>query len=162
MMKSIKQILLISAFAFMISCSDDKIADFDTLRSQYSGVNEYDSLGRKIYEVDNDWQPECYKIPSFGGNHFCFYATYPLPATDTLTLWLASAIEGNYKVWLALNDSTVALALLDEVKPMGDFKLKIPYDNQKLHKNLVYRLFVESTDFKTNQTQKRFGDVIWK
>jgi hypothetical protein len=161
-MKILKYISLITIIAIAFSCSDDKIADFDTLRSQYSGVSEYDSLARKLNQVDTDWEPECYKIPGFGKNHFCFYAAYPLPATDTLTLWLASAIEGNYKIWLALNDSTVAVALLDEVKPMGDFKLKIPFDNEKLHRNLVYRLFVESTDSKTNQTQIRFGDVIWK
>ena len=161
-MKTINFILLTTIIAFAISCSDDKIADFDTPRSQYSGVSEYDSQSKKIKQVDNDWEPECYEIVGFGNHHFCFYATYPLPANDTLKLWIASGIVGNYKIWLALNDSTVALPLIDEKKTIGDFVLKIPFDEEKLHRNLVYRLFVESTDSVTNKTQIHFGDVIWK
>lgn len=160
-MKYIKYITLIILLIMILSCSDDKIVDSNTPISQYSGVNEYDENGSKTKEVDNDWQPECYKIPSFGENHFCIYAVYPLPATDTLTLWVASAIEGNYMIWLALNDTTVSLNLIDELKPFGDFKLKIPFQSQTLRRNLVYRLFIESTDPKTNQTQIRFGDIIW-
>lgn len=161
-MKNIILIFFIPLIALAISCSDDKIVNSNTPLSQYSGVNEYDENGSKTKEVDNDWQPECYQIPNFGENHICFYATYPLPATDTLTLWLASAIQGRYKIWLALNDSTIALDLLDKVQPIGDIKIKIPFDEDKLHKNIVYRVFVESTDLKTNKTQLHFGDVIWK
>ncbi len=161
-MKTIKLIFLIPLIAFAISCSDDKVVDIDTPRSQYSGVSEYDSLTKKIKQVDTDWEPECYEVVSFGKHHFCFYAIYPLPATDTLTLWIGSAIKGNYNIWLALNDTTVSLPLMNESKQVGDFVLKIPFDAEKLERNLVYRLFVESTDFETKQTQIHFGDVIWK
>lgn len=161
-MKFLNYISLFLLIAFVVSCSDDKIADFDTPRSQYSGVSEYDSLSNKIMQVDNDWEPECYEIVSFGKHHFCFYSTYPLPAIDTLTLWIGSAINGNYNIWLALNDSTVALPLMNENQQVGDFELKIPFDAKRLHRNLVYRLFIESTDLVTDQTQIHFGDVIWK
>lgn len=160
-MNTLNLIFLVLLITIALSCSDDIIADFDTPRSQYSGVSEFDSQGKRIKQVDTDWEPECYEIPGFGKSHFCFYAAYPLPATDTLTIWIASAIVGNYKMWLALNDSTIAMPLIDEKKGIGDFKLKIPFDEEKLHRNLVYRLFVESTDSTTNKTQIHFGDVIW-
>jgi hypothetical protein len=160
-MKILNYIILFIVI-ILISCSDDKVVDSNTPKSQYSGVSEYDSLSNKIMQVDNDWEPECYEVVSFGKHHFCFYSTYPLPAIDTLTLWIGSAINGNFNIWLALNDSTVTLPILNEVKQVGDFELKIPFDDNKLHRNLVYRLFVESTDFETNQTQIHFGDVIWK
>ncbi|PKL78347.1 MAG: hypothetical protein CVV25_11845 [Ignavibacteriae bacterium HGW-Ignavibacteriae-4] len=160
-MNTLNLIFLVLLITTALSCSDDKIADFDTLRSQYSGVSEFDSQGKRIKQVDTDWEPECYEISGFGKSHFCFYATYPLPATDTLTIWIASAIVGNYKMWLSLNDTTIAMPLIDEKKGIGDFKLKIPFVEERLHRNLVYRLFVESTDSTTKKTQIHFGDVIW-
>ena len=160
-MKFLKYISLFSLFVLIISCSDDKIADFETPRSQYTGVSEYDSQGNKIRQVDSDWHPRCYEVLSFDGNHFCFFNTYPLPAIDTLTLGIGSAIVGNYKIWLAINDSTSVMSILDEKKSIGGFELKIPFDKDKLHRNVVYRLFVETTDSLTNETQIHFGDVIW-
>lgn len=161
-MRIVNYTLILSLLSLILSCSDDKITYSNTPRSQYSGVSEYDSLGNKLRQVDNDWEPRCYEVVKFGEHHLCFYPIYPLPAVDTLRIGIASAIVGYYKIWLALNDSTVSMTLLNEKKQVGAFSLVIPFDDQKLYRDVVYRLFVESTDSATNQTQIHFGDVIWK
>lgn len=154
--------LTILIFLFLFSCSDDSTNHKFIPFTEYEGTSTYDTNGVKIAEVDDDWTPECYDIPSFGKSHICFYYAAPLPAIDTIRLRIASAINGKCKMWLALSDNTKEMEVFDEYIPIGDLIVKIPYIENKLYRNLVYRLFIETTDTSTSKTQIHYGDVIWK
>ena len=156
-----KIIIPILLTILIFSCSDDSIVYTDKPISQYEGVSTWGEDGIKISEVDNDWTPECFEIAGFGDSHICFYSIYPLPASDTINVKIASRVNGSYKIWLALNDTTMVVELFDSHLESGDFTLKIPF-TEELHKDVVYRLFVQSTDTSSNETQIHFGDVVWK
>jgi hypothetical protein len=156
-----KIILPLLLTLLLLNCSDDSIVYTDKPISQYNGVSSWDEKGKKVDEVDNDWTPECYEIAGFGDNHCCFYSIYPLPATDTLNIRIGSIINGEYKIWLAINDSTRVEEIFNDYLQEGDFTLQIPFTDN-LYRDVVYRLFVESKDTSNNQTQIHFGDVIWK
>lgn len=159
----IKQFTILTFFLFItFACSDDSTNRNLVPFTDYEGTSTYDTNGVKIAEVDDDWTPECYEIISFGDSHICFYYAAPLPAIDTIRVRLACAFKGECKMWLALNDNTKEMELLDSNVVYGDLIVKIPFNKDKLYRNLVYRLFVETTDTSTNITQVHYGDVIWK
>ncbi|MFN3195148.1 MAG: hypothetical protein ACE364_04270 [Chlorobiota bacterium] len=154
-------ITILSILIFLFSCSDD-IQKIEGPYTEFSGVTTYDENGTKVNEVDSDWYPECYEIIGFEGNHLCFYATYPLPANDTITLDIASAINGEIKLWLSLTEGIVEKEVYSGHIREKVEKIKIPFDEENLYRNVVYRLFVETKDTSNGESMLYYGDILWK
>ena len=79
---------------------------------------------KKIKQVDTDWEPRCYEIPGFGKSHFCFYAAYPLPAIDTLTVWIARYV--NIFLWLPV--ANIFGSVIGKVQEKERLLIKIGLD----------------------------------
>ena len=155
---------IISIFLFLIftsSCSDD-IQRVEGPYSEFSGVTTFDEDGFKIKEVDSDWYPECYEIISFDNNHLCFFGAYPLPAIDTISLDIASAINGKIRLWLSLREGIIEKEIYNGSINEKAESIKIPFDKNTIYRNVVYRLYVETTDTSNGEKRLYFGDVLWK
>ena len=157
-------IRIISIFLFLtfsFSCSDD-IQKVEGPYSEFSGVSTFDENGFKIKEVDSDWYPECYEIISFGNDHLCFFGAYPLPATDTISLDFGSSIKGEIRLWLSLREGFVEKEIYTGNINEELESIKILFDENTLFRNVVYRLYVETTDTSNGEKRLYFGDVLWK
>ncbi len=157
----IKLALIIFSFSLLISCSDDIGSSYEP-PSDFSGVSTFNEKGEKIEEVDSDWHPECYEIVSFGDNHLCIFSAHPLPAIDTITLNLGSAINGEIKLWLALTEGIVEKEIYTGNIGVQYEQIKFTFDEDILYRNVVYRLFIETTDTASGETKLYYGDVLWK
>lgn len=152
---------IVIASLILSSCSDD-LSNNSIPESDYYGVSQYDERGSKIADDDYDWTPECYEIIAFEDNHICFFSIYPLPANDTITVSLTSVINGQVKLWLSLTEGTKVKDVYSGSLQKTGEKIKISYDENLLYRNVVYRLFVETTDTATGETRLHYGDVLWK
>jgi hypothetical protein len=158
----IKNIIFITTIAALLSSCSDDVSNNSVPESDYYGVSEYNERGSKIADADNDWIPECYEIIAFEDNHICFFSIYPLPAADTITVFLTSIINGEINVWLSLTEETIEKNIYKgNIQETGK-KIKISFDENLLYRNVVYRLFVETTDTATGETRLHYGDVLWK
>lgn len=157
----IKLLAIFLIVIFSYSCSDD-IQRVEGPYSEFSGVSTFDENGFKIKEVDSDWYPECYEIISFDNNHLCFFGAYPLPAIDTISLDIASAINGKIRLWLSLREGIIEKEIYNGSINEKAESIKIPFDENTLYRNVVYRLYVETTDTSNGEKRLYFGDVLWK
>src|SRR6056297_528476 len=98
LMKRIILFLIISVY--LVSCNEESspVNNNNTSNSPYSGLMRTDESGSILEEEDDDWNPICYNIPSFGSNFFCLYPPRGNPGTKKITISLANRLDGNYKI----------------------------------------------------------------
>jgi hypothetical protein len=75
---------------------------------------------------------------------------------------LGSAINGEIKLWLALTEGIVEKEIYTGNIGVQYEQIKFTFDEDILYRNVVYRLFIETTDTASGETKLYYGDVLWK
>ena len=109
---------------------------------------------------DDDWEPICYDIPSFGPNFFCMYPPKNNPGTDTITVRFSNRLNCKYRITVHKSDRVPVDTIYNDILSSGNYDMQITF-SEKYERGRIYRVFIQAIESGTAATQLRWGDIMW-